>query len=206
MILRGSDYKAVFGVIASLIGLVSSVPYLADILRRKTKPHLFTWLVWGILTSIAFFAQVARQGGAGAWVTGVTALTCFVFTALAVRYGEKDIKPIDWLSLLGALLGLLLWAFTSDPLLAVILITIIDLIGFAPTLRKAYFKPHEETAVFFFLSIWKFGAGLVALGSYNLTTCLFPAAVALFNVIFVTTLLVRRRVLARSMGSKIHAR
>jgi hypothetical protein len=195
------DHKFFFGLLASAIGLASAYPYLADVIRRQTKPHLFTWFVWGILTGIAFFAQVTRHAGAGSWITGITAVYCFVVVGFAIPYGEKDIRPMDWLCLGGAAAGLLLWAFTSDPLLAVVLVTIIDLVAFLPTLRKAYYKPQEETALFFFLSIWKFALGLVAVRSYSLTTCLFPAAVTVFNALFVTTLLVRRRTLARRTAS-----
>jgi hypothetical protein len=190
-------YKVALGIVASVIALVSSFPYLRDILRHKTKPHVFTWLVWGVLTAIAFFAQVLKRGGAGTWVTGFTAFTCFLFAGLALRYGEKDIRLIDWLSLLGAGFGLVLWALTSDPLLVVIIITFIDVLGFVPTLRKAYTKPHQETLIYFIFSIFKFSAGLAALESYNLTTCLFPAAVTFLNISFVIMLLVRRRSLNR---------
>ncbi len=152
--------------------------------------------MWGILTGIAFLAQVARHAGAGSWITGLTLVNCFVVVGLAIPYGEKDIKPVDWVCLCGAAVGLLLWGFTSDPRLAVVLVTTIDLIAFLPTLRKAYYKPQEETAVFFFMSIWKFGLGLVAVREYSLTTCLFPAAVVVFNIFFVATLMVRRRTLA----------
>lgn len=184
------------GLLASVIGLVSAYPYLSDVVRRKTKPHLFTWFVWGILTGIAFLAQVSRQAGAGSWITALTVVNCFVVVGLAIPYGEKDIKRVDWVCLGGAVAGLLLWGFTSDPLMAVVIVTVVDLIAYLPTLRKAYYKPHEETAVFFFMSIWKFGLGVVAVRNYSLVTCLFPAAVVVFNVVFVATLMARRRTLA----------
>jgi uncharacterized membrane protein len=190
-------YKVLLGIVASAIALISSVPYLRDILRRKTKPHVFTWLVWGVLTAVVFFAQVLKHGGAGSWVTGFTAFTCFVFAGLALRYGEKDIRLLDWLSLLGACFGLVLWALTSDPLLVVIINTFIDVLGFVPTLRKAYNKPHEETLIYFVFSLLKFSAGIAALESFNLTTVLFPAEVTFLNLAFVVMLLVRRRAVNR---------
>jgi len=191
-----ADYKTIFGIAAGVLGVISSIPYLRDVIRRKTKPHLFTWFVWGVLTLIAFIAQIVRGGGSGSWITGITSFTCFLTAALALRYGEKDIKVLDWVSLLGAALGLLLWGITSDPLMAVILICIVDVLGFVPTLRKGYAKPHEETLIFYELSFLKFAAGLIALRSYTPTTYLFPALVAFINAFFATTLLLRRRFLS----------
>lgn len=191
------DYKTSFGIAAGVLGVISFLPYLRDVLRRKTKPHLFTWFVWGVLTATAFIVQILKGAGSGSWITGITAFTCFLTAGLAVPYGEKNIKVLDWISLLGAALGLFLWGITSDPLMAVILICIVDVLGFVPTLRKGYAKPHEETLIFYLLSALKFTAGLIALRSYRPTTYLFPALVALINAFFATTLILRRRFLSQ---------
>ena len=188
-----ADYKTIFGILAGVLGVISSIPYLRDVIRRKTKPHLFTWFVWGVITAIAFIAQVVRGGGSGSWITAITSFTCFLTAGLALHYGEKQIKLLDWISLLGAALGLFLWGVTSDPLMAVILMCMVDVLGFIPTLRKGYARPHEETVSFFVLSAFKFAAGLIALRSYSPTTYLFPALVAFINAFFASTLLLRRR-------------
>jgi hypothetical protein len=195
-----ADFKTIFGIAASVLGVISFLPYLRDVLRRKTKPHLFTWLVWGVLLVIAFIAQILRGAGSGSWITGITAVTCFLTAGLAVHFGEKDIRVLDWMSLLGAALGLVLWGITSDPLLAVILICIVDVLGFVPTLRKGYAKPHEETLIFYVLSALKFAAGLIALRSYSPITYLFPALVAFTNAFFATTLILRRRFVSKQSG------
>src|SRR5580698_5703228 len=62
--------KEILGASAILIGCISYVPYFRTIFSGKTKPHAFSWLVWGILTAIAFGGQIVGKGGAGAWVTG----------------------------------------------------------------------------------------------------------------------------------------
>lgn len=192
-----ADYKTIFGIVAGVLGIISFIPYFRDVLRRKTKPHLFTWLVWGVVIAIAFIAQVLRGAGPGSWITGITSFTCFLTAALAVHYGEKDVRVLDWLSLLGAAFSLVLWAITSDPLMAVILICVVDALGFVPTLRKGWAKPHEETLIFYVLSFLKFAAGLIALRSYSPTTYLFPALVAFINAFFSATLILRRRFISK---------
>src|SRR3990167_9255905 len=125
------------GILATLIAIYAYIPYFRNIFRGKTKPHAFSWFVWFLLTAIAFFAQVSDNAGPGAWVTGFTAVICFVIFIFGLKRGEKDIVWIDWLSLVGALLALGLWAITNEPLLSVILITLIDALGFVPTFRKS---------------------------------------------------------------------
>ena len=97
------------------------------------------------------------------------------------------------LSLGGALLALLLWWLTSEPLLAVILITLTDALGFLPTLRKGYNKPYEETLSTWIVSSFKWIIGIIALETLTLTTWLYPAALVVINGSFVIVLIVRRR-------------
>jgi hypothetical protein len=186
-------YRDVIGVVATVIALISYVPYFRDIVARKTRPHAFTWLIWGLLTVIAFVGQLAGHAGPGAWVTGFTALVCIVIAGIAAFDGEHNIARLDWFALAGAGLALIAWFLTRGPLLSVILITIIDEIGFIPTLRKSYHRPHEETVSTFVMSGFKWVLGLVALERFTVTTALFPLSIVLASWFFVVMLLIRRR-------------
>lgn len=186
------NYRDYLGVLAIIIGFIGYVPYFRNIISKKTKPHAFSWLVWGVLTGIAFFGQLADRGGAGAWVTGFTALVCFTFFILALQRGHKDFPLFDWFCLAGAGLGLLLWFLTNNPLLAIVLITVIDMLGFIPTFRKSISKPYEETAFTYTMSGLKFVVAIIALQHYSWVTVLYPASLVLTNGAFVPLLLVRR--------------
>lgn len=185
--------KTVLGITATVMALVSYIPYIRNMLSGKTKPHAFSWLVWGALTAIAFVGQISDGAGPGAWVTGFTACISFFIFITALRTGEKDITKTDWLSLVGAGIAMLLWWATSDPLIAVMLITVIDALGFFPTFRKSYQKPYQETAITFALSALKFVIAILALENLTPTTWLYPASLVLMNGIFVIMLLIRRK-------------
>ena len=109
-----SDYKTIVGVIAVLISIFGYVPYFRDIISGKTKPHAFSWLVWGVLNAIAFAGQIHGKGGDGTWAGGLTALALFAIFVLSLIKGEKRIKLFDWLCLAGAAVSLLLWASPSS--------------------------------------------------------------------------------------------
>ncbi len=149
-----------------------------------------------MLGGIAFAAQVAEGGGAGSWVTGLTALVCFTISAMAFFKGTKKFAPLDWFSLFAAFVALFLWRATHGPTLSVILVTITDAVGFLPTYRKGFYKPYEETATMFALSALKWMIGIFALETYALATWLYPASLIATNGAFVMLLLVRRKQLA----------
>lgn len=183
---------SLIGIIGLIIAIVSYIPYFRDIFRGKTKPHPFSWLVWGVVSSVAFFAQIVSGGGIGAWTTGITAIACISIAILAVYLGERRISRLDIVCFLGAIGGIVLWQLTGSPLNAVIVVLIVHILGFIPTVKKAYTFPQEETISSYVLSLVKWGLGLLALSSFNLTTVLFPAGVFIMNLLFVVLLVYRR--------------
>jgi len=187
------DYKLVLGTLAIVIGIIGYIPYFRGIFLNTIKPHIFSWFAWGLLEAIAFFAQISKGAGAGAWVTGLTALICFTVAGLSIVKGEKQITRSDWLSFAGALLGIIAWQTTKNPLTAVILVSLVDAVAFIPTFKKAFNKPQQESVFTFSSSIIKLTISLFALESYSLTTWLYPATIVLTNTLFVTMLLFRRR-------------
>ena len=138
--------------------------------------------------------SVGEAGGAaGSWVTGFTAAACLVVFVFALFRGEKEITRGDTLSLIGAGVATLLWWLTQDPLLAVVLITLIDALGFYPTFRKSWFKPQEETLSTYWISSLKFAIALFALGEFTLVTALYPASLVIMNGGFAAMVAVRRK-------------
>lgn len=191
------DYKIILGTIASIVSLIGYVPYIRDIFRKKTKPHVFSWLVWSFSAGIVFFAQVVKGAGSGAWAMGIAVVVSFSIAVLAAFKGEKKITFLDWLAFSGALVGLVAWILTDNPLFAVILVTITDALAFIPTFRKAYYKPYEETLFTWFIASTKFIIVLFAMNTYNATTLLYPIYLTLSNGAFTSMLVVRRRILSR---------
>jgi hypothetical protein len=78
----------------------------------------------------------------------------------------------------------------------VMILTLVDVIGFAPTFRKAYRRPFEEQLTFFVIMTARNLIAIVALAHYSLTTVLFPAITAVACLKFILMVTYRRQVLA----------
>lgn len=185
------------GLIAAILAVYAFIPYFIGIARGTTKPHVFTWLLFALLTGIGGAAQLAAGGGAGSWVMAVSSIMCCLVFAFALRRGERHITRSDWVTFLVALLALPLWYFTKDPLWSVLLVIAIDAMAFYPTFRKSWHKPWEEVLQSYVISAIKFFLGLVALEEMSLTTVLYPAYLVLANTAFVVMSLRRRKKLKR---------
>lgn len=186
------DYKVLFGTLAAIIAVFNYSPYLIGAIKRTLKPHAFSWIVWTLMTSVTFLAQITDNAGPGAWATGATAVTLFLIAVLAVRNGGYKITRSDKLSFIGALSAVPIWIATSDPMWAVIIIVLIEALGFFPTYRKGFMKPYEESVLAFALTILKYSFALLALENYTVTTMLFPVALVVLSTGLVLELLWRR--------------
>ncbi len=186
--------QQLLGGIAVAIGLLGYAFYVRGILQGKVKPHAFSWFTWAVLTAIAFFAQVADGGGGGAWVTGITAICSIGFAIVGLgKSARVYISTVDWAFFICALISIPVWYFSGNPLLSVIIITIVDAAAFAPTFRKGFYNPETENVWTYALSGIKFIFAIFALGSFTWTTALYPVSLVLANSAFVIVLLWRRQ-------------
>ena len=187
--------KEAFGFVALILTFVAFYPYFRSILRSETKPHVFSWFIWGIGTVVVAVAQASDGGGYGAWVIGISGLITLGVAGLAwSKSADTSIVTMDWVFLILAGSALPLWFLTETALAAVIILTIVDLLGFGPSIRKAFHLPHEENATFFVIGALRNLFVLLALENYSWTTMLFPAAVGFACLLFVLQIILRRRI------------
>jgi hypothetical protein len=186
-------YKELLAAAAIVLTFFMFVPYIRSIRSGQTKPHAFSWIVWGLATFVVFLAQLADRGGSGAWPIGVSGVITGYIAVLAYRRrADTSITKVDWVFLGIALAALPCWLLTSNPLVAVVLLTGMDLAGFVPTFRVAFLHPHEEHVGFYSLGALRNALAISALEHYSLTTVLFPAAVGIACVLFVAMVAYRR--------------
>lgn len=187
------EAKIIISIVAILLTFVGYVPYIRDTIKGKTKPHVYTWFIWGLVTAIAYGLQVSGGAGVGSWVTLAVAIICFFIFLLGLRNGKKDITRLDTVFLISSFVALFLWLIVKQPVLSVILVSSIDLLGFVPTIRKSWNKPYSETLFTYELNAFRHGISLLALQQYSIVTWLYPGSWVLANALFSIILLVRRK-------------
>lgn len=190
-------YKEILSAFAIALTFAAFVPYIRTIIHGTTKPHVFSWFIWGTTTFVVFLAQLEGKGGVGAWPIGVSGvITIFIAFLAYVKRADITVTKVDWLFFISALSSLPLWFLTSDPLWAVVILTTVDVLGFGPTVRKVYNFPHSESLLFFALFAARNLIVIGALEAYSVTTVLFPAVVAAACMLLMAMATYRRRVVA----------
>lgn len=190
--------KILFTILSVIAGLSAFFPYLLDVFRNKTKPHAFTWLIWGITQGTATTALWVGGGGlATISLTIGTFLVLLVFL-LSLKQGTRHITKSDIISLIFAIIAIMIWWLTNNPLIAVWLVVVVDLVGYYPTFRKSYSHPWDETLLSW--AIWPVANmfTILALESYNLLTLSYIVPIFVTNIMFVIFLLNRRKKVKRT--------
>lgn len=190
------DVKLTLALLSTVIAVVAYYPYIRDVLYKKTKPHAYTWLVWALTQGTATAAL--WYGGGNFAAISLTVGTVLVVTVffLSLKYGTKNITKSDTLVLAGALLAIVVWWQLNNPLLAVLIVSAIDALGYIPTLRKSFEEPWSETLSFWIAMVAASVLALLANGEYNLLTVTYLATLASANLVVVILCVLRRRTIS----------
>ena len=78
--------KLIFGTLSGIIVVIGYIPYLKDILRGKTKPHVYTWFIWIITQGIALSGLLygGGFGPLGVQLIGVAAVGAYTVVASVI--------------------------------------------------------------------------------------------------------------------------
>ena len=188
--------QAAFGVLAGILQLVATAPYLRDILRGSTKPQRATWMIWTTLSLVVFASQWASGATWSLALTAGQALSCSAVFALAIRRGVGGVSPVE-LALLGlAALGVVGWQIAGDPTVATCSVVAADLIAVALMLPKTYRQPGSETLATYTIGVVSTLFALVAVDSTAASLLIYPLYILAADAAVAAVIVLRRRALA----------
>lgn len=179
-------------LLATAAALYGYIQYGRKIPSRALKPRPFTWLIWGILSTCVSIIQINNGANLGTVGALLGAVSGYILAGMAWYYGSRKVYTTDLVSLALAGSVLLMWALAGDGVAAV-LATIVYMIGFTPTVMRAWKAPHKEGRLPFAMSVLKYTISFVLLGTVTIETAVYPVALAAANLIFLGMLEARRR-------------
>ena len=193
-----TNFKFIIAIIATLLTIVGYIPYLRDIFAKKTKPHLYTWLIWGITQGTATVALIYGGGKFGSFGLIIGTILVLIVFLLSFKYGTKDITKKDTITLILALFAILIWWQLDNPLIAVFLISVIDAIGYIPTIRKSFKDPWSETISFWIIMAIVDLLALLANNQYNFLTTTYLATLFILNIVVILVCFSRKRIIKKA--------
>ncbi|MBP9715334.1 MAG: hypothetical protein KBD52_02500 [Candidatus Pacebacteria bacterium] len=186
-------------LIAVILEVFAYSLYFRDTIKNKIKPHPMSWFVWFLLGGVGFFIQVKAGAGLASIVTAISSLACLIILSYGViksfKQGLSYIKysKSEWISFIFALLIFIFYLTTKNGLVSIILVALVDTLGFVPTFIKTWRNPHEEQIFLYIISLTKYTLVLLTLVVFSMETAFYPAVLVFTNLSFVLFAFFRRK-------------
>jgi len=185
--------KEIVGIIATSLTFVAYIPYYRDILKGKTRPHIYSWSLWALLTTLIVALQIKGGAGPATWVTASAGLLCIGVVILSLKNGKRDITTSDTVVAALSLLAIGFWLIADQPIVAMTLAIVADLLAFIPTVRKSYYDPYSETLSLYITNALRFCLALLAVEQFTYLASAWIVAWAVGNALLSALIIVRRR-------------
>jgi len=186
----------ILGVLAGVLAIADTIPYVRDLVRRRTRPHRGTWLIWSVLAVVAFFSQRAGEASWSLIMVGAQAAVTTLVFLLAIARGEGGVSREERLLTALAGGGVIGWLVAGAPVVATVCVVVADLIGIALMVPKTYRDPGSETLATFALAALGGALATAAVGALDPALLLYPAYYAVGNAAIALLIVTRRRALA----------
>jgi hypothetical protein len=131
--------------------MVAVIPYGRSILRGRTKPHQFSWLILTLINIIVLVAQFLEGGRESILIYLVFSINCAGIFVLSLFKGVRNTSRWDWYLLAMALITCVVWAFTKNNVIALWLTVLIDIFATSMTLLKIRAEPGSEDPMPWFI-------------------------------------------------------
>ncbi len=188
--------KEAIAIIAAILAIIGNISYLKDVIKGHVHPHPYTWFIWSIVSMTTFLGGLAKGAGIGALPTGVAEAFTIIIFLFSLKYIFKrktgHIRKVDHYFLVIALVGLIPWALTNDPTVSVVIVVLIDIVAFMPTLRKTWAHPETERPLLYEMNVARHILTLFSLGAYNIATTFHSIAMICTNLVM--TVFIKRKV------------
>lgn len=172
-----------FAVVGAVIGSIGGFFYLYETITGKARPNRVTWLLWGLFPMIIFVAQRAQGVEGLSWASFAAGFTPFLILLASFLNKKASWKTErrDYYLMAAAVAGIVLWALTDDPNLALLFALVADVLAGVPTVIKAYRHPETESWIAYAISAVGFGLGVLAIQQYTFESSAFIAYLFVAN-------------------------
>lgn len=194
--------KAIFSVVAGVLFFVGFVPYILYIRRKdtKAKPSKATWIIWASLDTITLAGMYAKDAVNGQSLGAV--IGGWVVVAFALKYGTPGWTRLEKFCLGGAVLGIVLWQVSSNPLLGIITSLSVVFLGSIPTFVSAWKDPSSENKSAWTIFWISCVCAIMAIPQWTLADAGQPITFAVIESIMMYILYIRAHFLKKRNSKK----
>ena len=175
--------------ISGVLFFVAFLPYIWASVNHQTVPSPVSWAVWASVDTLVLVAMKKEKAPIGQ-ITGAVA-GAWIVTLLAIIFGKPTMGSIEWVSIVGAVAGIVLWQRTDNAVLAIVCSQLAVFVGAFPTFANGYSNPSQENPIAW--TIWFVSCifALFAIKKWNLAEALQPVTFTVIETVMVVLVVIR---------------
>lgn len=175
---------ATAGILSSLCLLIGGVPYLIDIHTGRARPHILSWLGWGLITGLGGAAMIAEGSTWAVALLFANTVMCLLIALWSAirKAGVWSTGPQDIAFFIFGLIGIVLWRITDNPIYALICSIAADASFGIPTIIKTFKDPSSETPFPWTMSVVAEIFGMFALKVFAFHEVAYPLYLFFYDI------------------------
>lgn len=190
---------------AGILMMAGFVPYIRAILRDrhlpagtpgKTAPTKASWVIWTTLDTITLAGMIVKGTMNGQMIG--TIIGAYITVGLVLKFGKPGWSRLDQWCLGGAVLGIVLWALTENPVAGITTSCAVIFLGSIPTFVSAWQDPSRENRTAWTLYWLSCVCAIAAIPAWTLADALQPITFTVIETTMMVILFVRPRLVARA--------
>ena len=135
----------ILGLIAGILISVGYIPYVYEVLIKKTVPSRASWIIWSISTIIIAISVQLTGTTEAIWFPILDAAGCTLIFLLSIPYGSGGWTNTDKFTFAICIASLIVWYATGNPLTALMMNLTVYVSGYIPTIGKVWRDPRHES-------------------------------------------------------------
>lgn len=160
----------ILGLMAGLTSAIAATIYLLHMLRGKNTPNPATWFIWAVVHTMNTVSYVMLNGVFRDWqnsliavVMAIMIITIFVTAWKRSHFSKFSRK--DAYALVGALIVGIIWKLTKDEQIANLLIQVLLIYSFWPTIVGLLKKQAQENPLAWSVAVLAYFLTIAAITS-----------------------------------------
>jgi hypothetical protein len=175
--------RQLFTILSGLAIAIAFIPFIRGTIQGRVVPNRASWIVWFVQDLLIASSAIMAGVGPAAVMPVIWGLGATIMLILSLTKGTRGaFTGLEKVSLVLSGLGILLWAMTGAPRLALVASVSAICIGGVPTLVKAWVKPWTETMSGWLLMILGTVFSALAIQRWTFDSGFLPIVIGLFQL------------------------
>ncbi len=135
------------GIVAGVFLISGYVPYILEVVKRKTIPNRASWLIVSISTALILVGVNATGTDEAIWVPVAYAVGSFAILVLSLFFGVSGWSRTDQMLFLVSAASVFVFFLTENMLIALLMNLAIFVSGYISIIKKVIVDPESESLV-----------------------------------------------------------